>query len=103
MNQCTTSSLLNNVFAGREEIAELCTALLSEPAGLDTTFEIKSTVPFSQPFTVSEGAPKSKRDWSALLKAASLQKGVTGKTVNGKYMGKQPETESSRELVGAVS
>ena len=37
---------------GREDIAELCCALLSEPAVADCTFEVKSTVPFSQPWQV---------------------------------------------------
>ena len=84
----------------REDIAELCVALLSESGALDTTFEIKSTVPFSQPFTV-EGPPV-KRDWSALLIAANLQAGVTGKTINGKYTGRQAEAEAEKELVAAA-
>lgn len=63
----------------REEVAELCVALLEEPAALNTTFEIKSTVPFSQPFEVDPSQPKQQRDWGALLRAAGLKQGVTGK------------------------
>ncbi len=36
-----------------QDIAELCVALLGQPAATDTTFEVGSTVPFSQPW---EGA-----------------------------------------------
>jgi hypothetical protein len=39
---------------GREDVAELVVALLSQPAATDVTFEIKSTVPFSQPWQVSK-------------------------------------------------
>lgn len=35
----------------REDVAQLCVELLRQPAGANTTFEIKSTVPFSTPFT----------------------------------------------------
>jgi hypothetical protein len=41
---------------GREDIAELCCALLSEPSAANCTFEVKSTVPFSQPWQVGLGA-----------------------------------------------
>lgn len=76
----------------REDVAELCVELLSLPAGLDTTFEIKSTVPFSQPWEgVPGGAPK--RDWHALLQGAGVRPGVTGKTVDGVYTGKEVEAE----------
>lgn len=47
----------------REEIADLCAALLESPAVADTTFEIKSTVPFSQPFEVDPSQPLPPRDW----------------------------------------
>lgn len=85
----------------REEIAELCVALLTAPVATDVTFEIKSTVPFSQPFTVSNGAQRAKRDWAALLQAANVKPGVTGKTLNGAYTGREPERQKQRELVAA--
>lgn len=87
--------------ACREEIAELCVALLTAPVATDVTFEIKSTVPFSQPFTVSNGAQRAKRDWAALLQAANVKPGVTGKTLNGAYTGREPERQKQRELVAA--
>lgn len=37
---------------GREDIAELCCAALGLPELSGVTFELKSTVPFSQPWTV---------------------------------------------------
>jgi hypothetical protein len=40
----------------RDEVAGLCVALLGLPAAADTTFEIKSTIPFSQPWQVGYGA-----------------------------------------------
>lgn len=39
----------------REEVADLAVALLDMPEATNTTFEIKSTVPFSQPFEVPPG------------------------------------------------
>ena len=34
----------------------------------------------------------------AVLKGADLQKGVTGKTINGRWTGKEPETAGKPEL-----
>ena len=31
----------------------------------------------------------------ALFQGANLKKGVTGKTLNGKYLGKEPEPEAA--------
>ncbi|GMH41686.1 hypothetical protein BSKO_09596 [Bryopsis sp. KO-2023] len=76
----------------REEIAEFCVELLSQSAPTDTTFEVKSTIPFSQPFEPKE-APEA-RDWTTLLEKASLRKGVTGKTVGGVYTGRDVEAEA---------
>lgn len=75
----------------REDVAQLCVQLLSQPAALNTTFEIGSSVPFSQPWTVDPSAPPAPRDWAAVLPGAGLQQGVTGKTVDGRYLGKEPE------------
>jgi hypothetical protein len=79
----------------REDVAELCVELLSSEAATNTTFEIKSTVPFSTPFTPAPGAPP--RDWSALLSTSGLRPGVTGKTVNGIYTGKEPEPQGGEK------
>ncbi|KAL4444961.1 hypothetical protein ABPG77_004011 [Micractinium sp. CCAP 211/92] len=73
----------------REDIADLCVALLGQPAATDTTFEVGSTVPFSQPW--EGGSSAQPRDWAALLQAADLKERVTGKTIGGRYLGKEPE------------
>ena len=80
---------------GRDDIADLCVHLLSSKAGRDATFEVKSTVPFSQPWEGPEGAATA-TDWEALLARAELQAGVTGKTVDGVYTGAQPEGDATR-------
>eukprot|EP00775_Hariotina_reticulata_P012925 gene12925-13053_t len=80
----------------REDVADLCIALLEEPLATGVTLEVKSTIPFSQPW---EGNDDVARDWSKELKAAALQRGVTGKTVNGVYTGKQPEASAASEAV----
>ncbi|MEW5307468.1 MAG: hypothetical protein WDW36_009863 [Sanguina aurantia] len=72
----------------RQEVAELCAVLLSNTAAADTTFEIKSTVPFSQPWQMD--SPPA-RDWSAFLSEAGLRQKVTGRTLDGVYTGKEPE------------
>ncbi|GLC61057.1 hypothetical protein PLESTB_001711400 [Pleodorina starrii] len=96
----------------RDDVADLCVALLGCPSAADTTFEIRSTVPFSQPWTgppapaaaaadagaaapaaaAAAGAPL--RDWPATLAAAGLRRGVTGRTVDGVYTGRQVEEEA---------
>ena len=55
----------------REDIADLCAALLELPAATDTTFEVKSTVPFSQPFEVDPARPLPPRNWQARLERIS--------------------------------
>lgn len=72
----------------REDIAELCVQLLSQQEGLDKTFEVKSTVPFSQPFEVDQRHPPASRDWQALFRTSNLDENLTGKT-------KQSELHSS--------
>lgn len=81
----------------REEVADLCVALLQLPSAVGTTFEMKSTIPFSQPWAPEEAA--APRDWAATLQTAGIKPGVTGKTVDGVYTGKQPEAEA----VGAAA
>lgn len=73
----------------RDDVAELCVALLSQPEASSTTFEIKSTVPFSTPWEVDPQNPPPPREWGPLL--SGLQKKVTGKTIGGVYTGRQPE------------
>eukprot|EP00877_Chromochloris_zofingiensis_P004047 jgi/Chrzof1/13643/Cz08g05160.t1 len=77
----------------REDVADLCVSLLSLPDTVGTTFEIKSTVPFSTPWQVDSNSPPATRDWQQTL--TGLRKGVTGKTVDGRYTGKEPEPTSS--------
>eukprot|EP00198_Chlamydomonas_reinhardtii_P011582 XP_001700919.1 protein with predicted nucleoside-diphosphate-sugar epimerase activity [Chlamydomonas reinhardtii] len=77
----------------RDDVADLCVALLGCPAATNTTFEVKSTVPFSQPWTGPEpSAPR--RDWFATLNQARLRPGVTGRTVLGVYTGRKTEVEA---------
>jgi len=84
----------------REDVADLVVALLDCPAGAGLTFEVKSTVPFSQPWTgPAAGAPPT--DWCGLVGRAGLVAGVTGKTVGGVYSGTRVEAEVAKE-VGAV-
>lgn len=67
-------------------------ALLEQPAARDTTFEVGSTVPFSQPWTEAEAAAAGgQRNWAQLL--GGLRQRVTGKTINGRYLGTEPEPE----------
>ncbi|WIA33798.1 hypothetical protein OEZ86_006910 [Tetradesmus obliquus] len=84
----------------REDVAGLCVSLLQQPAATGVTFEIKSTVPFSQPWAPE--TPAAARDWAAELAAAGLKRGVTGRTVDGVYTGKQPEAEALKQKAAAV-
>lgn len=80
-------------------MAELCVALLEQPAARDTTFEVGSTVPFSQPWTEADaGAAAAQRNWGELL--GGLRQRVTGKTIDGKYLGLEPEPEAQPQPVG---
>jgi hypothetical protein len=45
----------------REDIAQLAVALLESPEAADTTFEVKSTQPFPEPYKADPSAPP--RDW----------------------------------------
>jgi len=71
----------------RDDVAELCVSLLDCPGGADVSFEIKSTVPFSQPWTEEDSQGAKGRDWADELRKADLQAGVTGKTIDGVYTG----------------
>ncbi|GJP59841.1 hypothetical protein CLOP_g15469 [Closterium sp. NIES-67] len=62
---------------GRAEVARICVAALSSPAAANKTFEVKSTVPFSEPFTVDPNDPPMPCDTEPFF--AALQPGITGK------------------------
>ncbi len=49
----------------REDIAQLAVALLEAPDAADTTFEVKSTVPFSEPYKAAPDAVP--RDWQVCI------------------------------------
>ncbi|KAG9147209.1 hypothetical protein Leryth_018186 [Lithospermum erythrorhizon] len=61
----------------REEIAKICIAALESPYACDKTFEVKSTVPFSEPFTVDPENPPPEKDYNEYFK--NLKEGITGK------------------------
>jgi uncharacterized protein YbjT (DUF2867 family) len=73
----------------RDDVAELCVALLETPGMANVCFEIKSTVPFSKPWTAedSEQSGDKGRSWPRVAQAAGLEAGVTGKTIDGVYTG----------------
>ena len=106
MLQCCATAIANATCCdlvqgkiGRDDIADLCVHLLSSKAARNATFEIKSTVPFSEPWQGPESSAgngsgsSNARDWEALLLRAELREGVTGKTINGVYTGTQPEED----------
>lgn len=76
----------------REDVAELCVELLGVPSACNTTFEVKCTLPFATPHEPDPSAP-TERNWTELVDDANLQKGVTGKTVDGVYTGRNPEKQ----------
>ncbi|XWS12487.1 hypothetical protein CRYUN_Cryun37aG0092400 [Craigia yunnanensis] len=61
----------------REEIARICIAALESPYACDKTFEVKSVVPFSEPFTVDPENPPPEKDYNIYFKM--LKDGITGK------------------------
>ncbi|KAJ3686370.1 hypothetical protein LUZ61_015534 [Rhynchospora tenuis] len=61
----------------REEIARICIAALDSPHACDKTFEVKSTVPFSEPFVVDPTNPPPEKDYDIYFK--NLKEGITGK------------------------
>ena len=84
----------------REDVADLVLALLECPEAAGTTFEVGSSVPFSEPWQgVVEGSGDGGdggggfkgNDWKKIVASAGLKRGVTGKTVDGVYGGKEPE------------
>ncbi|AET04303.1 protein HIGH CHLOROPHYLL FLUORESCENCE PHENOTYPE 173, chloroplastic isoform X2 [Medicago truncatula] len=61
----------------REEVARMCVAALESPYACDKTFEVKSVIPFSEPFTVDPENPPSEKDYDIYFK--NLKEGITGK------------------------
>ncbi|QCD84497.1 uncharacterized protein LOC114179609 isoform X1 [Vigna unguiculata] len=61
----------------REEVARMCVAALDSPYACDKTFEVKSVIPFSEPFTVDPQNPPPEKDYDIYFK--NLKEGITGK------------------------
>ncbi|KAK4767175.1 hypothetical protein SAY86_014925 [Trapa natans] len=61
----------------REEVAYICIAALDSTYACDKTFEVKSVVPFSEPFTIDPENPPLEKDYEEYLKG--LKDGITGK------------------------
>ncbi|XP_065877964.1 protein HIGH CHLOROPHYLL FLUORESCENCE PHENOTYPE 173, chloroplastic isoform X1 [Euphorbia lathyris] len=61
----------------REEVARICIAALESPYACDKTFEVKSVIPFSEPFTVDPENPPPEKDFEEYFK--TLKDGITGK------------------------
>ncbi|KAL9233981.1 hypothetical protein vseg_008909 [Gypsophila vaccaria] len=61
----------------REEVARICVAALASPHARDKTFEVKSVIPFSEPFTIDPENPPPEKDYDVYFK--TLKEGITGK------------------------
>lgn len=61
----------------REEVALICVAALESPSAVGKTFEVKSTVPFSEPFVIDPSNPPPEKDYEVYFK--DLKDGITGK------------------------
>ncbi|XP_010316841.1 protein HIGH CHLOROPHYLL FLUORESCENCE PHENOTYPE 173, chloroplastic isoform X2 [Solanum lycopersicum] len=61
----------------REEVARICVAALKSPYACDKTFEVKSVIPFSEPYTVDPENPPPEKDYNEFFK--TLKDGITGK------------------------
>ncbi|MCO5568177.1 hypothetical protein L7F22_021873 [Adiantum nelumboides] len=61
----------------REDIAQICVAALELPSACDKTFEVKSTLAFSEVFKVDPSNPPPSRDFDKNFE--SLRTGITGK------------------------
>lgn len=80
----------------REDVADLCVHLLYSKAARNTTFEIKSKLPFTEEWPRHD-ATVATTDWDAVLHGANLKAGVTGKTIRGVYTGTCAEAEAGAE------
>lgn len=63
----------------REEVALICVAALESPYASGKTFEVKSVIPFSEPFTVDPENPPPEKDYNVYFK--TLKDGITGKEI----------------------
>ncbi|KAI5341344.1 hypothetical protein L3X38_020618 [Prunus dulcis] len=63
----------------REEVAHICVGALESPYASGETFEVKSVVPFSEPFTVDPQNPPPEKDYNVYFK--TLKDGITGKEI----------------------
>lgn len=61
----------------REEVARICVAALESPYACDKTFEVKSVIPFSEPYMVDPENPPPEKDYNEYFK--TLKDGITGK------------------------
>jgi len=61
----------------REEVARICVAALASPNAVGKTFEVKSTVPFSEPYVIDPSNPPPEKDYEVYFK--ELKEGITGK------------------------
>ncbi|KAL3851411.1 hypothetical protein ACJIZ3_013293 [Penstemon smallii] len=61
----------------REEVARICIAALESPYATDKTFEVKSVIPFSEPYTVDPENPPPEKDYNVYFQ--TLKDGITGK------------------------
>ncbi|CAA3011853.1 Hypothetical predicted protein [Olea europaea subsp. europaea] len=61
----------------REEVARICVAALESPYACDKTFEVKSVIPFSEPYTVDPENPPPEKDYNVYFQ--TLKDGITGK------------------------
>ncbi|XP_022893730.1 uncharacterized protein LOC111408159 [Olea europaea var. sylvestris] len=61
----------------REEVARICVAALESPYVCDKTFEVKSVIPFSEPYTVDPENPPPEKDYNVYFQ--TLKDGITGK------------------------
>ncbi len=52
---------------------------------------------------VDPANPPAARDWGALLAAADIRPGITGKTINGVYSGRAPEAELAQQQQGRAA
>ncbi|CAG9465720.1 unnamed protein product [Pedinophyceae sp. YPF-701] len=75
----------------RQDVAELCCALLDTNGAAGLTFEVSSTVPFSEAWEGAGGA--TQMDRAAEVAAAGLRRNVTGRTVAGRYTGTEVDPE----------
>ncbi|KAL2244755.1 UNVERIFIED_CONTAM: hypothetical protein Sindi_2743700 [Sesamum indicum] len=61
----------------REEVARICVAAIESPYACDKTFEVKSVIPFSEPYTVDPENPPPEKDYNLYFQ--TLKEGITGK------------------------